>query len=251
VDMEVDAGGLRHRSRVYVRGPTAPGGRPQFAASRLDGPAGGPVSARSVTSDSQLPGVRIQVDILAMTVGITGASGHLGSLTTEALLEPVEPGVVVLVTRDPSKRSDTGARGTQVRPGDFGDASAFDEAFCRNRPSAPDQHRRHPRAGTRSSRGHRRGPARGGASRPVHVHHQPRARVPVGGGGGPPRDRGGPARQRYRVDIPAQLDLRRIPGSRRVAGDRERQTRAQQRRRQRLLRLARGLRCGRGGGFAP
>jgi NAD(P)H dehydrogenase (quinone) len=48
-----------------------------------------------------------------MTVGITGASGHLGRLTTDALFERVEPDDVVLATRDPSKLDECrGARGT-------------------------------------------------------------------------------------------------------------------------------------------
>jgi uncharacterized protein YbjT (DUF2867 family) len=37
-----------------------------------------------------------------MTLGITGASGNLGRLATEALLERVDPGDVVLFSRDPS-----------------------------------------------------------------------------------------------------------------------------------------------------
>jgi NAD(P)H dehydrogenase (quinone) len=65
-----------------------------------------------------------------MTLGITGASGHLGRLTTNALLERVDPDDVVLVTRDPSKLSDAAARGAQVRPGDFSDPSTLDEAFA-------------------------------------------------------------------------------------------------------------------------
>jgi NAD(P)H dehydrogenase (quinone) len=65
-----------------------------------------------------------------MTLGITGASGHLGRLTTDALLERVEPGEVVLVTRDPSKLSDAVAHGAQVRPGDFGNPSTLGVAFA-------------------------------------------------------------------------------------------------------------------------
>jgi NAD(P)H dehydrogenase (quinone) len=44
-----------------------------------------------------------------MTIGITGASGHLGRRTTDALLERVDPGDLVLVTRDPSKLSEAAA----------------------------------------------------------------------------------------------------------------------------------------------
>jgi NAD(P)H dehydrogenase (quinone) len=64
-----------------------------------------------------------------MTLGITGASGHLGRLTTEALLERVDSGDVVLVTRDPSKLSDAAARGVEVRQGDFSEPAGLETAF--------------------------------------------------------------------------------------------------------------------------
>jgi NAD(P)H dehydrogenase (quinone) len=65
-----------------------------------------------------------------MTLGITGASGNLGRLTTEALLERVDPGDLVLVTRTPSKLSEVAARGAEVRHGDFSDPSTLDPAFA-------------------------------------------------------------------------------------------------------------------------
>ena len=65
-----------------------------------------------------------------MSLGITGASGHLGRLTTDALFERVDPGDVVLVTRDPSKLCEVAARGARVMPGDFSDPSTLDEAFA-------------------------------------------------------------------------------------------------------------------------
>jgi NAD(P)H dehydrogenase (quinone) len=65
-----------------------------------------------------------------MTLGITGASGNLGRLTTEALLERVDPGDLVLVTRTPSKLSEVAARGAEVRHGDFSDTSTLDPAFA-------------------------------------------------------------------------------------------------------------------------
>jgi NAD(P)H dehydrogenase (quinone) len=63
-----------------------------------------------------------------MTLGITGASGHLGRLAADALFERVDPGDVVLVTRDPAKLSEAAALGAQVRRGDFSDPSTLDEA---------------------------------------------------------------------------------------------------------------------------
>src|SRR3954467_3077286 len=58
-----------------------------------------------------------------MKYGITGASGTLGRLTTEALLARVPASDVVLITRDPSKLDGNGA---EVRAGDFGDPATLD-----------------------------------------------------------------------------------------------------------------------------
>jgi NAD(P)H dehydrogenase (quinone) len=65
-----------------------------------------------------------------MSIVITGASGHLGRLVAEAVLERVEPDRVVLVTRDPSRLDDLAQRGAQVRAGDFGDPSSLPSAFA-------------------------------------------------------------------------------------------------------------------------
>src|SRR4051812_48669933 len=58
-----------------------------------------------------------------MKYGITGASGTLGRLTTDALLARVDASDVVLITRDPSKLD---GRGAEVRAGDFTDPGALD-----------------------------------------------------------------------------------------------------------------------------
>src|SRR3954449_2570089 len=58
-----------------------------------------------------------------MKYGITGASGTLGRLTTEALLARVDASDVVLITRDPRKRA---GRGAELRAGDFTDPGALD-----------------------------------------------------------------------------------------------------------------------------
>jgi NAD(P)H dehydrogenase (quinone) len=67
-----------------------------------------------------------------MSLIITGASGHLGRATAEALLstEGVEASDVVLVTRDPSKLDDLAARGATVRRGDFDDPATLGDAFA-------------------------------------------------------------------------------------------------------------------------
>ena len=64
-----------------------------------------------------------------MTIVITGASGQLGRLVAERVLERTEPNQVVLVTRDPSRLADLAARGTQVRAGDFGEPASLAGAF--------------------------------------------------------------------------------------------------------------------------
>src|SRR6185436_4780472 len=64
-----------------------------------------------------------------MTIAITGASGQLGRLTAEALLEKTSPSNVVLVTRDPDAIADLAARGADVRRGDFDDPASLRTAF--------------------------------------------------------------------------------------------------------------------------
>lgn len=50
---------------------------------------------------------------------ITGASGHLGRLALDALLETIDPAQVVALARDPAKLADMAARGVQVRRFDY------------------------------------------------------------------------------------------------------------------------------------
>ena len=66
-----------------------------------------------------------------MTVyGITGASGQLGRLTTEAIGEWADPGQVVLISRSPDKLAEYAARGFDVRAGDFDDPESLRSAFA-------------------------------------------------------------------------------------------------------------------------
>jgi NAD(P)H dehydrogenase (quinone) len=65
-----------------------------------------------------------------MTIAITGASGQLGRLTAEALLEKTAPSNVVLVTRSPDAIADLAARGVEVRHGDFADPDSLGPAFA-------------------------------------------------------------------------------------------------------------------------
>jgi NAD(P)H dehydrogenase (quinone) len=64
-----------------------------------------------------------------MSVVVTGASGHLGRLVTEELLERLPPSELVLVTRHPDAIADLGARGATVRRGDFDDPDSLVPAF--------------------------------------------------------------------------------------------------------------------------
>jgi NAD(P)H dehydrogenase (quinone) len=63
-----------------------------------------------------------------MSIVVTGASGQLGRLVAEAVLDRASG--VVLVTRDPSKLADLAARGAEVRRGDFGDPASLAQAFA-------------------------------------------------------------------------------------------------------------------------
>ncbi len=64
-----------------------------------------------------------------MTYALTGASGHLGRLTAEALLHRVEPDELVLITRTPDRLADLAARGVDVRAGDFTRPGTLGAAF--------------------------------------------------------------------------------------------------------------------------
>jgi NAD(P)H dehydrogenase (quinone) len=64
-----------------------------------------------------------------MSVVVTGASGHLGRLVAEELLERMSPSELVLVTRHPEAIADLGARGATVRRGDFDDPDSLVPAF--------------------------------------------------------------------------------------------------------------------------
>lgn len=66
-----------------------------------------------------------------MTVyGITGASGQLGRLTTEAIGRWADPEQVVLISRSPGKLDEYAARGFDVRAGDFDDPDSLRTAFA-------------------------------------------------------------------------------------------------------------------------
>jgi NAD(P)H dehydrogenase (quinone) len=65
-----------------------------------------------------------------MVIVITGASGNLGRLTTERVLEQIEPEQLILVTRNVLALEDMQERGVTVRPGDFEDPVQLESAFA-------------------------------------------------------------------------------------------------------------------------
>src|SRR6476469_7926848 len=66
-----------------------------------------------------------------MTLLVTGASGHLGRLVVEALLEHGTPAAQVVATaRTPESISDLADRGVQVRRADYTDPASLDAAFA-------------------------------------------------------------------------------------------------------------------------
>ena len=65
---------------------------------------------------------------LNSTLGVTGASGHLGRRVVELLLEAGAPHVVA-ITRQPGKLADLAKRGADVRQGSFADAAGLAGAF--------------------------------------------------------------------------------------------------------------------------
>jgi NAD(P)H dehydrogenase (quinone) len=65
-----------------------------------------------------------------MRVIVTGASGQLGRLAAEHLLDRLSPEEIILVTRRPHALADLAERGVEVRPGDFDDPASLAEAFA-------------------------------------------------------------------------------------------------------------------------
>jgi NAD(P)H dehydrogenase (quinone) len=65
-----------------------------------------------------------------MSLIVTGASGHLGRLVAEDLVDRVDPAALVLVTRRPDALRDLAERGATVRFGDFDRPDSLHEAFA-------------------------------------------------------------------------------------------------------------------------
>ena len=65
-----------------------------------------------------------------MKLAITGASGQLGRLTADALLERIAPSDVVLISRQPANLAGYAERGVELRAGDFADPAALADALA-------------------------------------------------------------------------------------------------------------------------
>ncbi|OII13706.1 SDR family oxidoreductase [Curtobacterium sp. MCBA15_008] len=61
---------------------------------------------------------------------ITGATGALGGLTTDHLLEHLAPHELAVVARDPAKAERFAARGVEVRHGDYAEPATLPAAFA-------------------------------------------------------------------------------------------------------------------------
>ncbi|MDT2008473.1 SDR family oxidoreductase [Rhodococcus opacus] len=66
-----------------------------------------------------------------MTIAVTGATGHLGRLVVEALLDKGAPAAdIVAVVRTPAKTADLADKGVDVRQAEYGDRAALEKALA-------------------------------------------------------------------------------------------------------------------------
>src|SRR2546423_12066262 len=68
-----------------------------------------------------------------MSVIVTGASGNIGRLVAEKLIERLEPSELVLVSRRPEALREFADRGADVRYGDFSEPGSLPAAFAGGR----------------------------------------------------------------------------------------------------------------------
>lgn len=66
-----------------------------------------------------------------MTIAVTGATGHLGRLVVEALLDKGAAAAdIVAVVRTPAKAADLAGKGVEIRQADYSDRAALETAFA-------------------------------------------------------------------------------------------------------------------------
>lgn len=64
-----------------------------------------------------------------MTIAITGATGQLGQLTIQALIQKIPAQDIIAVVRNPAKASNLAALGVQVRQADYSNVDTLSAAF--------------------------------------------------------------------------------------------------------------------------
>lgn len=64
-----------------------------------------------------------------MSIAITGATGQLGQLVIELLLQSTPASSLIAVVRDPTKAANFAAKGVHVRPGDYSNPASLEAAF--------------------------------------------------------------------------------------------------------------------------
>lgn len=65
-----------------------------------------------------------------MTIAVTGATGHLGRLVVDALLETQDPDSIVAVVRDEAKAAPLAEKGVQLRVANYDDPAALEAALA-------------------------------------------------------------------------------------------------------------------------
>src|SRR5690349_9073648 len=78
----------------------------------------------SVRSSHHLP------EGITMTIAVTAATGHLGTLVVDALLDRTTPDQVVAVVRDAAKAEPLAAKGVAVRVASYDDPTALKDALA-------------------------------------------------------------------------------------------------------------------------
>jgi NAD(P)H dehydrogenase (quinone) len=64
------------------------------------------------------------------TILVTGATGGLGHVVVETLLQTINPTQLAILARDPAKAADLQAQGVAVRQGDYSDYESLTAAFA-------------------------------------------------------------------------------------------------------------------------
>jgi len=65
-----------------------------------------------------------------MKMGVTGASGQLGRMVINKLMESCSPEDLVAIVRDPAKAADLAAAGVEIRVADYDDRASLDTALA-------------------------------------------------------------------------------------------------------------------------